>query len=637
MRYWVYINDKVEGPFEKDKIAALEGFTPDTLVCSEVIEDGETQEWLPAKTLFAEAEEPAAEQPPAEEAEPEQAPIARQSAVIETPEDAQQGAVAQAAEELPQQPQAQAPAEGDALSDILNKINSLAGELASLKKELETALNKPAKAAAPASTVIIPAAKNSFTQKHAPKQEPEEITSLGKETPIIPELKDFEQQPEVKPFSVSPLETQVVDPTPEEQAEIVVPEEITGRTPKQTARPQQSAAAQDMLAPAAEQEPAVLDQTPPELIQPQDVEEPAPDKEESVTFEDITAPLPAAAVPVEAPAKTQAEEKPFTAADAAVPQQQPVVEKTKIDFTKYTSVPEVNLTEATSLISDFIPPSDLNAGGGNKKDEGAADIIANTSFSQGDKTLNVTQIPSAITEQPKPARVKASDLKTAPLISAGARAGAAAQQKGKGITEELKDMDQFGTIEESEFIVEPEAKKSGGLMKFILLLIVLAGAYAGAVYMGYLPDYTGFIKPAQPVEEDYTPVGPVTAAPPITADDLMGDMPPPSAQIPPSIPAGSGITASAPRSFLDTVKNYKLSNGVTLKTLIDSKHPSVKDFIEWTETEFDDNNYSIFVKVPPEKEMTLRTIYRFNYNIQTKALTPTITDSRNLLESIKKK
>ncbi|MGB2579846.1 hypothetical protein AAIR98_001765 [Elusimicrobium simillimum] len=52
MRYWVYINDKVMGPYEESQIPQLDGFTPDTLICSEVIEEGASQEWVKASSVI---------------------------------------------------------------------------------------------------------------------------------------------------------------------------------------------------------------------------------------------------------------------------------------------------------------------------------------------------------------------------------------------------------------------------------------------------------------------------------------------------------------------------------------------------------------------------------------------------------
>lgn len=52
MRYWVYISDKVEGPFEEEKLVTLQGFTPDTLICAEDAANSGNQEWAKASSIF---------------------------------------------------------------------------------------------------------------------------------------------------------------------------------------------------------------------------------------------------------------------------------------------------------------------------------------------------------------------------------------------------------------------------------------------------------------------------------------------------------------------------------------------------------------------------------------------------------
>ena len=55
---------------------------------------------------------------------------------------------------------------------------------------------------------------------------------------------------------------------------------------------------------------------------------------------------------------------------------------------------------------------------------------------------------------------------------------------------------------------------------------------------------------------------------------------------------------------------------------------------EWSiSTAVDPDNYSVMVKVPPENPQSFKISYRFNYNTETKALEPTISDSKNLLQS----
>ena len=52
MKYWVYLNEKVEGPYDNDKLVTLNGFTPDTLICSEQSAASGSQEWVKASTVF---------------------------------------------------------------------------------------------------------------------------------------------------------------------------------------------------------------------------------------------------------------------------------------------------------------------------------------------------------------------------------------------------------------------------------------------------------------------------------------------------------------------------------------------------------------------------------------------------------
>lgn len=151
MRYWVYINDKVEGPFEEDKLVTLNGFTPDTLICTETT-NGANQEWVKASTVF--------------EFDPLESTITR---TLPTPEElntAVNPAAGQTDPNLTQAlkdahaasqdsaPAAQA-ANGDALSLILAKLDSLTHEIESLKGKMEevitaTSAVQAAQAAAPA-------------------------------------------------------------------------------------------------------------------------------------------------------------------------------------------------------------------------------------------------------------------------------------------------------------------------------------------------------------------------------------------------------------------------------------------------------------------------------------------------------
>ena len=64
MKYWVYINNKVDGPYDENDLPAVEGFTPQTLICSEEVASKGGQEWVKASSVFEFDEEPAQEPTP---------------------------------------------------------------------------------------------------------------------------------------------------------------------------------------------------------------------------------------------------------------------------------------------------------------------------------------------------------------------------------------------------------------------------------------------------------------------------------------------------------------------------------------------------------------------------------------------
>lgn len=48
MKYWVYINNEIKGPFEKEELIKLEGFSNSTLICPQSGVDEDTKEWKEA-------------------------------------------------------------------------------------------------------------------------------------------------------------------------------------------------------------------------------------------------------------------------------------------------------------------------------------------------------------------------------------------------------------------------------------------------------------------------------------------------------------------------------------------------------------------------------------------------------------
>lgn len=99
MKYWVYINDKVDGPYDGDNLVTLDGFTPDTLICSEADASSGKQTWVKASTIFE----------------------------FEPTEEASQSTSA-----------AQAAVNGLATSALLEKLNALTQELSNLQNKLDS-------------------------------------------------------------------------------------------------------------------------------------------------------------------------------------------------------------------------------------------------------------------------------------------------------------------------------------------------------------------------------------------------------------------------------------------------------------------------------------------------------------------
>ncbi|WP_428897728.1 hypothetical protein Dip518_001520 [Parelusimicrobium proximum] len=322
------------------------------------------------------------------------------------------------------------------------------------------------------------------------------------------------------------------------------------------------------------------------------------------------------------------------------------------DMTNLSSVPEVNLNDATSLISDFIPPSDLPAGDSDKKEDlRSSDILAQTPAKQTQKAVDplAAQYAAAISEseqQPKVKRVKSAEIKTDPLIAGGVTVDG-------GFTEDLsmskiEGIDQFGTMEEDEDF-EPESKgKFKKVLLAIVVIVLCAGVYFAGVFMGVIPDHLGVrgdfppaapSAPSQPAGDLYNLSEneelaharaaeslPLTLSTEVAVANTPGEVLP----LPGDSPSSQAASFN-PDSVIAMTKSYRLPSGTTLENLIISQHNEVKDFIEWTAIETTPDNFSVTAKVPPGANTPIRMVYRFNYNTANNTLTPTTSDSRNLL------
>ncbi len=184
MRYFVYMNAKVLGPVEKDKLTEIPNFGPKTLVCVEREGDGRSKAWIMAGTMSELAPLFPGVPAPAQPA-PGKAPESGQPArvlhdQIERLNTLLDNLNASAPADQPARP---AP-ENTPSSEILKNLSVLAKELPEAEKNAEAAGVPPA-AEAP-QTAVPPVVSES--------------------APASPEIPATPPQPEAGPRAVQPEE-----------------------------------------------------------------------------------------------------------------------------------------------------------------------------------------------------------------------------------------------------------------------------------------------------------------------------------------------------------------------------------------------------------------------------------------------
>ena len=304
---------------------------------------------------------------------------------------------------------------------------------------------------------------------------------------------------------------------------------------------------------------------------------------------------------------------------------------------------EIELKEgSTYLISDFVPPaqaSDFAAAAQdamarsqdalknaakdaqkadelaveevvpvNKQQEAAAQAAPAPEMPVPGAEVTVSQIILENTIKTK--RGAALDIKTVPMVK-----DPADSQRLDLSDTELQDVTMQHDLKSAD--LTPAPKKAKTMVMAVMMVVLLGAIYAGVAYLQLIPDNMNFInpKPAVSAEEQQAQM-----------EEMLPSQEPAQPAAPQVSPADRALTE---------VKNYALPNGMTLEQLIASRHPNAGNMIEWTiSTAVDPDNYSVMAKVPPENPQSFKISYRFNYNTVTKALEPTISDSKNLLMSV---
>lgn len=379
--------------------------------------------------------------------------------------------------------------------------------------------------------------------------------------------------------------------------------------------------------------------------------------------------VPAAAQP--APARQQAPESTGTLPEGK-------------GFYNPNDMTEVELKEgSTYLISDFIPPAESKSDRQllaeqmqHMKEKEQAAVMPGSpeaALAAAEEPAAAPQ-PTANTETVEeivPAKkAEHNDITLSKVIlenTIKTKRGATMDIKTVPMVQEPADTDRLD-LTDSELDINTQhdlkaadfKQSGGGLTKIILgslvSLVILALIYVMLAYLEILPAKFNLIKSGPSAEEVQArdqQLNEMLGTQTQTQSDMQNQAayPQPNAYgaaQPMQMPAGvenqlapQPMQVGAPQAnplepMLGEVKNYPMVNGQTLQQLINSRHPAAQNLIEWNiTTAVEPDNYSVLVKVPPENAQSFKISYRFNYNAVTKTLDPTISDSKNLLDSLR--
>ena len=280
---------------------------------------------------------------------------------------------------------------------------------------------------------------------------------------------------------------------------------------------------------------------------------------------------------------------------------------------------EIELKEgSTYLISDFVPPAQVEESGEAEKDANEKpphetifqDMLAASLKKQSTQPLSTDGLPDDLSatqinlENTIQAKRGASlDIKTVPMVPDPSKTG-------------RLDVNELSDVNAQHGMKNASSNKWAKRIVFgLIAILVLIIAYVVLAFLHVLPSSINLLA-----GKSQTAV----AADNQQTQDLLDQ------EQAPAQPATPSLSEQAQ----EKVKNFPLPNGYTLKGFIESKYPTISaDLITWETTEaVEPDNYSVTVKVPPENPQNFKTVYRFNYNMQSGMLDPTVSDAKNLLD-----
>ena len=446
---------------------------------------------------------------------------------------------------------------------------------------------------------------------------------------IAADVNEPEKHEEVLPAEQMPADVPAVTETPQAEpapaAEHLPSLEGAGKEPVQEAEKEKEATLQELVPGAKTEKPDGV------LITEQDLKEAFTERssQDDQSVEQLFG-VPAAQQPAPAAEPAQA---------ASLPQFSDQTADKPLPVGNPNDLTEIELKEgSTYLISDFVPPAQADANAlpkelekantkaekekaENKEETGVQEMVSPLKQTETpvapaqDAPSDVTVSQVILENTIKTKRGATLDIKTVPMVPEPAQSE---RLNLDGMEDDINTQHDLKAAD-----VKPQSKAVKATVGVLVALVLAAAIYAMLGLMNLLPASVNVFANKQQAEaqqtEDFN----------AQMDEILGSQP---AQTPEAAPAPA---ADPTQAVLADVQNYPLANGYTLKQYIEARHPASVDLITWDiSTAVDPDNYSVLDKVPPENPQSFKISYRFNYNAVTKALDPTISDAKNLLDSV---
>lgn len=446
---------------------------------------------------------------------------------------------------------------------------------------------------------------------------------------IAADVNEPEKHEEVLPAEQMPADVPAVTETPQAEsapaAEHLPSLEGASKEPVQEAEKEKEATLQELVPGAKTEKPDGV------LITEQDLKEAFTERssQDDQSVEQLFG-VPAAQQPAPAAEPAQA---------ASLPQFSDQTADKPLPVGNPNDLTEIELKEgSTYLISDFVPPAQADANAlpkelekantkaekekaENKEETGVQEMVSPLKQTETpvapaqDAPSDVTVSQVILENTIKTKRGATLDIKTVPMVPEPAQSE---RLNLDGMEDDINTQHDLKAAD-----VKPQSKAVKATVGVLVALVLAAAIYAMLGLMNLLPASVNVFANKQQAEaqqtEDFN----------AQMDEILGSQP---AQTPEAAPAPA---ADPTQAVLADVQNYPLANGYTLKQYIEARHPASVDLITWDiSTAVDPDNYSVLVKVPPENPQSFKISYRFNYNAVTKALDPTISDAKNLLDSV---